>query len=268
MGIVKYRQLIRPGQSGRDVRAVKNAMIRMHVAGSGGLAKTKNAGDAFVHCIKVVQRNHGFKVDGIYGPHTHKVIAKHFSPYDRWLYRTARKRKPPIPPLPPGTSQVLAKRLLQYHKEGKYRDDSGTQLRQIELTAQGKPVWSPAGRYVYIDNNVIQSIVWLIENNFRIGTYAMCSDHGYDGMLGHAGGHAVDISSINGMSIAAHNLTAREFTLKVAKLLNQHGHVWQLICDGYGYVHDGAIADCTVPNAAYYGSEMANHRNHIHAGFR
>jgi len=271
--IVPFKQLIKPGDHGRDVLAVKDGMVRMHVNGSGGLGKTKFAGKQFVVCIKKVQRHHGQLVDGIYGKDTHKIIAPFFSAYDRWRYRTTTVRKA-VPAGPPhGDAQSNAKKLMEFYKEGKYHADNGPELQQIELTAQGKGIWSPMGRLIHIDPKVMKVLVWLIEDGFTIGTFAMCSDHPYDSPLGHAGGHAVDISSINGVSIAAGSAAARDNTRKVAERLSRHApselKPWQLICDGYGYIHDSQISACTIPNASFYGyTTMSEHRNHIHVGYR
>lgn len=269
--MVKFRQLIRPGQQGRDVLAVKDGMERMHVDGSGAMGKSNFAGPAFVRCVKTVQRHHGLPVDGVYGKATHKVVAPHFSAFDRWRYRTAKLRHHHDAPVDVNMSaQAAAKRLITLHNEGKFHDDSGRIMAQIQATAQGKAVWSQMGRYVFIDKHVLNALVELVDRGFHVGCFAMCSDHPYDGPHGHAGGHAVDISSVNGVSIAAHN--ARAETLGLAEFL--HGkmpkslHPWQQICDGYGYVHDSAISNCTIPGAVFYGyTTMSQHRNHVHLGY-
>lgn len=269
--MVKFRQLIKPGNRGGDVTAVKNGMRRMHIEGSGALGTTDFAGAQFVKCVKKVQNQHNIHADGIYGKDTHRWVAPHFTARDAKLYETSKIRNPPTPPVPTGTAQENAKRLLQYHNEGKYHADNPTELTQIELTAEGKPVWSPEGRYLHIDARVMEVLVWLVGQLGEIGTFAMCSDHPYDGPHGHAGGLAVDISSVKGVSVAAHTAIARENTLKLAKLLHSapgHLHPWQLICDGYGQVHDPQISALTIPNAAFYGyTTMSEHRNHVHCGY-
>lgn len=90
--MVRYRQLIKPGDKGRDVKAVKDGLKRMKVKGSAKLSKDDKAGRSFVGCIKTVQKAHKLKADGIYGPATHAVVAPHFSLFDNWRYRTAKKR--------------------------------------------------------------------------------------------------------------------------------------------------------------------------------
>lgn len=268
--MVKFKQLIRPGQRGRDVRAVKRAMLAMGVPGSGGLGKTNKAGPKFVECLKHIQKTHGQHVDGVYGKNSHKIIAPHFDAYGRLLYRTARRRNVHVPEATNMSAQAAAKQLVKYHSEGKFRDDSGRVMAQVQATAAGKAVWSQMGRYVFIDKRIMEALVELIDKGFHVGCFAMCSDHPYDGLHGHAGGHAVDISSVNGISVAAPG--ARQTTLGLAEHLHSKMpatlHPWQEICDGYGYQHDAAISACTIPGAGFYGyTAMSQHRNHVHLGY-
>ena len=97
------------------------------------------------------------------------------------LYRTAKKREPVHPPLPEQNAQELAKELIVYYHEGKYRADNPGDLRDLEATAAGKAVWSQAGRYVHVDRRPLATLVWLIRQGYKIGTFAICSDHHYDG---------------------------------------------------------------------------------------
>lgn len=272
--MVKYRQPIKPGNRGRDVRAVKRTMLRMHVSGSGAMGKSDFSGEAFVNCITTVQKNHGLKQDHIYGKLTHNVIAPHFKAYDRLLYRTAKIRNPPHPPATDLSAQAAARRLLELHNQGKYHTDNPGDLSDIQRTAEGKPVWSPLGYWVHIDRRALEILVWLIDdNNLRIGTFAICSDHHtIDGRHGHNGGHAVDIDSIDNEPVHVNSTTSRANTLKVMNLLRNHTpselRPWQLICDGYGYHYDGAISSLMLPSASFYNySTRVAHRNHIHTGY-
>lgn len=269
-----YRQSIPPGVTGGDVLAVKRAYIRMHITGAGGLALTRTAGAAFVSVTRSVQLQHRLPADGVYGYATHQVVAPFFDLYGAFLYRTAAIRKPVPPPAPVGNAQSFAKKLLAYSKTGEYHADNPADLPDIIATANGKPVWSQAGRWVHIDPHPLQLLCWLIEEeHHRVGTYAICSDHSNDGGThGHAAGFAVDISSIDGVAVAAHTPQARGLTLEVAKLIHNapSGLVpSQLICGGYGNVRDAAISLLSIPAAdSYYGSvTMAEHCNHIHAGY-
>jgi hypothetical protein len=268
--MIKFRQLIKPGQDGRDIKAVKRAMRKMHVKNSGALVVNKHAGHAFVTCIKTIQRNHGLKVDGIYGPTTHGIIAPHFDIYGRYLYRTARIRKAVVPPLTSKDAQVFAKQLLTYNKEGKYHADNSGDLYDIQRTAIGLPVWSQGGYWVHIDYRPLKLLCALIAAGHKIGTYAICSDHHYDGPHGHSGGLAVDISSIDGKSVASYN--AKTVTLNLAKKIhNMPGDLrpWQEICGGYGNHRDSEISAQSIPAAdSFYGSvTMYQHCNHIHVGY-
>jgi len=269
--MIKFRQLIRPGQRGRDVKAVKRAMIKMGVKGAGSMGKTNKAGPEFVKCLKNVQRNHGLHVDGIYGKKTHAVIAPHFDAYSKLLYRTAKIRKPPMPPMSSTDAKVYAQRLLGHHNTGKYIANNSGDLRDIQRTAQGLPVWSAEGRWIHIDYRPLKLLCYLIEvKGHKIGTYALCSDHFYDGPHGHAGGLAVDIDEIDGTNIASSS--ARAKTLELAKEIhNLSGdlHPWQEICGGYGYMRDSAISAESIPSAdSFYGSTtMRQHTNHIHVGY-
>jgi hypothetical protein len=264
--VTKFRQPIFPGDVGSDVWAVKRAYISMGVSGSGTLAKTKRAGSAFVAVTQIVQRQHSLKADGIYGAATHAVVAPHF---DRWgaaLYRSAAIRHH-TPPAPTG-STAAARRLLVLHGQGKYRADNPGDLNDIEAAARGAAVWSRAGRWVHIDRRPLELLVWLIDKKgYQIGTFAICSDHSNDGPHGHAGGLAVDISSVNGVSIASH---AEALTLQAAKAIRDAPGLRprQLICGGSGYVLEPSIYACCIPSAEFYGwTTVREHTNHIHAGY-
>jgi peptidoglycan hydrolase-like protein with peptidoglycan-binding domain len=272
--MLEFRQLIRPGQSGRDVKAVKLAYRRMGVQGAGAMQVNKRAGPAFVHTTKAFQKNHGLKADGIYGRATHNklVIMRRdgkaaFSSWAAMLYRTAAIRQPKVPPAPDMTAAQAARYLLN---SPKYHSDNYGDHLDLVRTSQGLPVWSHAGRWVHIDKRVLQALVFMIEKGFSIGTFALCSDHFYDGPHGHAGGHSVDISSINGTSVAS--VQSRAHVVALAKLIHSEMPAtlrpWQEICDGYGYMHDSEISGYTVPGSYFYGYvTMSQHRNHIHLGY-
>lgn len=90
--MVKFRQYIYPGDKGRDVKAVKHALWRFGHREIN--RKSKKAGEAFVRDLKTFQKNHGLHADGVYGPATHAKIAPEFTSYERWLYRTSKRRDP------------------------------------------------------------------------------------------------------------------------------------------------------------------------------
>ncbi len=272
---IPFRQPIREGQSGSDVKAVKRATIAMHIGGSGSMVTrgphADYAGESFIKVIKRVQKNHSLHQDGVYGKATHEIVAPHFDPYGRQLYRRARIRKPKPPPIPP-TAVAAAKELLELHKQGKYHDDRGTELIQIQETAAGHAVWSPLGGYVHLDERILQALVWLIrDKGFTLGTFAMCTDHPYDGPHGHAGGHAVDISSIDGISVTAPLSRSKPKVLALLKALHaapSHLKPWQLISGGCANVLVSECEALTIPSAAFYGSTtMHEHTNHVHLGY-
>lgn len=268
--MIKFRQLIREGESGRDVKAVKLAMRAMHVAGSGGLivhgTHAKFAGDTFRKCIVTVQKHHGLHADGVYGEKTHAIIAPHFSAYMRWLYRTAAIRKPTHPPVPQSAVDA-AKRLLELHGKGKLHDDNGRTVAQILATAQGKAVWSPLGRYVHLDPKVLRTLCYLIDDcGFTLGLYALCSDHFNDGVLGHAGGHAADVSTVD-VSVLSTQAGPHVHRLLKALHANQTYKPWQLISGGFANHLDSECESLTIPSASYYGYvTMTQHCNHVHIG--
>jgi hypothetical protein len=271
-----FRQDIQPGQSGRDVKAVKIAYRRMGFEGAGAMVMNNRAGPAFVHVTRRFQFHHGVLVDGVYGRVTHDKLAglardgrRAFSPYAAMLYRTAKIRVLPPPPEPNLGTTAAALKLMHYYAAGKLRDDSGRDHEQIRRASLGEAVWSQAGVWVHLDRRILDALLYLIEQGHTVGTFAICSDHHFDSMLGHAGGHAVDISSFDGVSIAAHN--ARAKTLTAAKLL--HGfkaplNPWQEISGGYGYILDSEIMAETIPSPGFYGGvTMREHTNHIHLGY-
>jgi hypothetical protein len=270
---------IKPGMHGTDVKAVKLAYRRMGVQGAGAMSLSRRAGPAFVHTTGAFQRNHGLPITHVYDKHTHNQLRgmkrggiSAFSTWSAMLFRRGQKKRnePKVPTATDMSAQAAAKMLIQMHNRGEFHDDSGRIMAQIQAAAQGKAVWSQAGHYVFLDKRMLEALVELVQKGFHVGCFAMCSDHPYDGPHGHAGGMAVDISSVNGVSVSSH--LARQPTYNVAHHLHYNMpsslKPWQLICDGYGYTHDGAISLLTIPGAAFYGyTVMSQHRNHVHLGY-
>jgi hypothetical protein len=266
--MVELKQVIFPGDVGADVLAVKHALRRMGIKGSGAMNMSRRAGEAFVAALEVAQRRGGIKVDGKYGKKSHEFISPHFTAKDAELYESAVIRNPKQPPAPKGDAAGNAKRLLDFHAQGKYRADSVGDLEDIKATAEGKAVRSRSGKLVHIDPRVMRVLVHLIESGHTIGTSAICSDHHDDGEHGHAGGFAVDISSIDGHSLASSS--ARTVALKIDKALHEAGVLLprQLITGGVGQVLDNEFERLTIPNASFFGSRtMHDHTNHIHVGY-
>lgn len=264
-----FRQLILPGDSGSDVLAVKHTLKRMKVPGSAEVKAGRVAGPPFVAALRAAQKGGGIGVDGKYGEESHRLISPHFSTEDARLYETAEIRSHQAGPAPSAAAKNAAKRLLKLQAEGKYHADNPGDLGDIQATAEGRPVHSQAGGFVNIDERVMHVLLFLIEKGHTIGTFAICSDHHNDGPHGHAGGMAVDISTIDGHAVS--QSSARPQVLKVDRELRRAGALTprQLISGGVGNARDAEISALSIPAAdTFYGSEvMADHCNHIHVGY-
>ncbi len=265
--MIAFKQLILLGDVGSDVLAVKHTLRRMAINGNKKMRMNNTAGRAFVATLRKAQAGGGITVDGKYGRDTHAVIAPHFTPDDEALYQRAAIRRPGTP-LVSGDAAANARKLLQFQDQGKYSADHPGDLSDIQATAAGRAVRSKSGQMVHIDARVMQVLVHLIDLGHTIGTFAICSDHHDDGPHGHAGGRAVDISTIDGHPI--NSPSAREAVIQVDKQLHNAGALVprQLITGGVGNVIDQTIEALTIPSAAFYGPEtMKEHTNHIHIGY-
>jgi hypothetical protein len=88
------------------------------------------------------------------------------------------------------------------------------------------------------------------------------------GAHGHAGGLAVDISTIDGHPV--NNSSARAVVIQVDEQLRNAGALRprQLITGGVGNKIDQTIEALTIPDPAFYGPKtMQDHTNHIHVGY-
>lgn len=273
-----YRQDILPGQSGSDVKAVKLAYRKLGVNGSGTLALTKHAGPAFVQVTRTFQLHHRVKSTGVYDEATHAKLtaAVKWTSYMIYLYRKAKLRVLPPPPPVNLNSQAAAKKLVTAYSTGHYHDfHYGSDIAQLRRAAAGEAVWSQGGYWVHFDHRILDLLVWIIEGGHRIGTFALCSDHHFDGPHGHGGGFAADLCWFDGVSVNSGSAHAK--TLELAKLVRSapgalhidlSGDNGQLICDGYGGMHSSDISALTIPGVGFYGYEtMAQHRDHVHAGY-
>lgn len=260
--LLPFKRTLHHGMKGRDVKGVKIALA--HAGFGTKLAwRTRTFGPTMVKRLKDFQKASHLTVDGIYGPTTHKALTPDFTPYARWLYNGQK-----VPPVVPGTAQDAAQRLLELHTQGKYRDDRGTELAQIQATAEGKTVTNAAGEQIHIQAKVMQVLVWLIDvKGFTIGTFALCSDHGFDSENGHAGGRSVDISSINGNTVNASAVRADLLRL-LHDLQSGPYRPWQLISGGYANHEDPACLSLCIPSAPFYGEPtLSQHTNHVHVGY-
>jgi hypothetical protein len=177
-------------------------------------------------------------------------------------------------PVAQGTSAELAKKLLDYQSSGKYHCDNAGDCRDLQKVVNGQSLAGSDGCQAQtIDPKVLKLLLYMIENgNFKLGTYALCGDHGFDSPRGHSGGFSVDISSVNGVAVNQPNAKAE--TLKAAKFI--HGlsgelKPRQLITAGYGNtIYDDDLLNLEIPSSATFGGKggtNAEHRNHIHAGY-
>jgi hypothetical protein len=265
--MIDFRQLILPGDVGSDVLAVKHTLRRMAIKGNEAITMNNTAGPAFVATLRNAQAQGDITVDGKYGRNTHALIAPHFTPDDEALYQRAAIRHP-VPELASGDAAANARQLLQFQAQGRYHADNSDDLKDIQATAEGRAVRSQSGQMVHIDARVMQVLVHLIDNGHTIGTFAICSDHDDDGPHGHAGGRAVDISTIDEHSVALPS--ARAAVIQVDKQLHNAGALIprQLITGGVGNKIDQTIEGLTIPSPAFYGPEtMQEHTNHIHVGY-
>jgi hypothetical protein len=266
--MVEFRQLILPGDEGADVLAVKRALRRMGVKGSGAMNMSRRAGPAFVAALKATQREHQVTIDGKYGKDTHAFVAPHFNAADQQLYRKAAIRKREATPAPSGDAAAAAQLLLDMLGQGKYHADNHGDLADIQATAAGRAVHSQHGGMVHVDARVMQVLLHLIDLGHTIGTFAICSDHHDDGVHGHAGGRAVDISTIDGHAVASPS--SRSSVLIVDKALRNAGSLTprQLISGGCGNVRDAEIMALCIPSAGFFGAgTISDHCNHIHVGY-
>jgi len=78
--IVPLPRALKHGDSGRDVLMLKRALSRAHYR-KWGRGFTKGFGAELVNDVKRFQRDHGLKADGVYGPTTHKKLARFYDHY-------------------------------------------------------------------------------------------------------------------------------------------------------------------------------------------
>jgi hypothetical protein len=266
--MIAFKQLILLGDVGSDVLAVKHTLRRMAIKGNEKIRMNNTAGRAFVATLRNAQAQGHITVDGKYGQQTHTLIAPRFTPGDEALYRQAAIRRPGMS-LVSGDAAANARKLLQFQARGKYHADNPGDLSDIQATAEGRAVRSKHhGQMVHIDARVMQVLVHLIDLGHTIGTFAICSDHHDDTLRGHAGGLAVDISTIDGHPV--NSSSARAVVIQVDKELRNAGALRprQLITGGVGNKIDQTIKALTLPNPDFYDSQtLQAHTTHIHVGY-
>jgi hypothetical protein len=93
MNYVPYTRPVKRGDTGKDCKAIKRAL---HKAGVGPATKDNQRFlDLAVRALRNFQKHHGLKMDGVYGPLTHKRLAPYFDAYGAWLMGQARKMTGP-----------------------------------------------------------------------------------------------------------------------------------------------------------------------------
>ena len=180
-----------------------------------------------------------------------------------------------------GSASELAKKLLSYRSSHKYNCDNSGDCVDLQKMVDGQSLAGSGGcQAKALDPRVLQLLLYLIEvGNFRVGTYALCGDHGFDSPRGHSGGFAVDISSINGQAVNQDSQAAKMEALKMDKFLNALPaplKLSQQISWGYGNHFDSQMAAtqqyggklCSSSCESIYTAAVeAQHTNHIHAGY-
>ena len=189
-----------------------------------------------------------------------------------------------------GSVKELAQKLLDYKDQGKYNCDNAGDCGDLELMAEGKSIdcsksKSPACHadnachVDALDKRVMQLIIYLIDSDYKIGTYSLCRAHSKTKGV-HDDGLGLDISSINGKSLGS-DKSSRQLALEVNKLifeLKGDLEAQQIISAGVGNTNkvdldfvkynrqapgkEGAAA------VAFFGSDTMNgHDDHIHVGY-
>jgi prophage tail gpP-like protein len=182
-------------------------------------------------------------------------------------------------PPPQGTgANQYAKRLQLYHQQGKFHDDNGRIMSQVNKVANGDPWTNGCGETIWCDGRTLAVVCWLIENGYNIGLFALCEDHscyvsGSSTKSAHALGRALDISSIGIPSLGWYNLnrvdpTGTRIAIQVMELLKDGGWLLpsQIICNGVGTDQkEVAIHQWNDGPTDYI---TGDHTNHMHVGYR
>jgi prophage tail gpP-like protein len=177
-----------------------------------------------------------------------------------------------------GTKSELAQKILDYHAQGKYRDHNGQQIPQITAMRDGKTVHNQCGEDVSIDDQVLQTLVTLLDNGWFIGTNALAADHscnvkGSTRTSRHPQGFAVDISDVGDaktgfLNIGVGGLTCETYVIKLMDFVRGSMGPSQIICDGVGNVHVQEVANHQWNDGKLQPNwVVSGHRNHVHVGF-
>jgi len=165
-----------------------------------------------------------------------------------------------------GSAQQVAGRILEYHENGRYHDDNGLQLAQLQKIARGQKLRNQCGVLVQMDSRVLSFILWLLDNGMMVGTFALVEDHSCnDGQ--HPNGQAVDISSLGEnlrwYPLNTPNENATRLLKDAMRMAREFG-AWDLICNGCGR-NDPQVQALQIDNGKQRGGRWwSDHTNHFH----
>ena len=179
-----------------------------------------------------------------------------------------------------GANAQLAQKLLDYQNTGQYSCDNIGDCADLQKIVSGQSLAGSDGcQATTLDAHVLKLLLYIIGNGFKVGTYALCGDHSFDSPGGHSGGFAVDISTVNGASLAQDTPQAASEGLMMDQFLNNlppELHLSQQISYGYGEQYSQPMAAlqqyggklCDTNCVSIYTLAVENqHKNHIHVGF-
>lgn len=178
-----------------------------------------------------------------------------------------------------GSDVELAKKLLDYLGEGKYKCDNATDCQDLRMMAKGESIKGGVGCIAdKLDKKVLQMLIYLIDKGYQIGTYALCRSHSFNAGA-HPRGAGIDISSINGKSLA--DPASKSIALELNEVIfnaPKEIKARQIITAGvgntdsvdpafvkYNRVEEGDEGASAV--AAFGTGTMHGHDEHIHIGF-
>lgn len=180
-------------------------------------------------------------------------------------------------PSSPGSAASFAKTLQAYYAQGKFHDDNGSIMTQVNKVATGQQLSSQCGDKVWGDEHVYGALCYLIENGYNIGCFALTEDHscyvsGTTRKSQHSLGKAVDISSIGIPGLGWYNLarvdsTGTRLAIQVMELLKVGGWLLprQIICNGVGEIDKQVQVHQWNDGPTDYITD--DHIDHIHVGY-
>lgn len=92
--VIPFKRHLRLGARGREVVAVKRALVFAGVGGRSLKGLTPLLGPFATRNLKAFQRRFQLQQTGVYNLATHRALAPFFDDYAAWLYNGARPAKP------------------------------------------------------------------------------------------------------------------------------------------------------------------------------